>query len=339
MLPFSTSSSPSGIRKSALLLLSLGQDQAAEILKHLDDKLLESVILEMSKIRSISKEERAQVLQEFQATITEWKEGAQGGIDRAKHLLEKSVGQEKANVILKKIHKEETKNDFEFLNQIQATVLHSILAEESPQIIAVTLSHLDPKKAAEVLKQFSKQEQAQIAVRLATTSQTHPDVLQNIAKILKKRYEERDKREYSEAGGAHVLANILNFMDKGLETSILQELDEKSPDIASQVREQLYTFEDITALDGKEMRTLINRLADDSCIAFAIRGAGEEIRSQFLANMSTNRAADILDVIEMKPRVTLREINEARSKIVQVARELEEERLILFKKDKEEYVD
>ncbi|TGN18420.1 flagellar motor switch protein FliG [Leptospira idonii] len=332
-------SSPKGVRKAALLLLSLGGDQAAEVLKHLDDSMLEAVILEMSKIRAISKEERAKILTEFHSTITELKDGAKGGLDAAKLLLEKSVGAEKANVILKKINKEETKNDFEFLNQVEPTVLQSMLSSESPQIIAVTLSNLDPKKAADVLKLFPKQDQAKIAMRLATTSKTHPDVIQNIAKILKKRYEERDQREYSEAGGAHVLANILNFMEKGTEESILQELDESSPEVASQVREQLYTFEDIVQLDAKEMRVLINKIADDESISLAIRGAGDEIRAKFLKNMSANRSADILDSIDMKPRVTLREINEARSKIVQIARELEEQNLILFKKEKEEYVE
>ncbi len=333
-----TGSTP-GVRKAALLLLSLGKDQAAEVLRHLDESLLEAVILEMSKIRSISKEERETILKDFHSTIDELKGSSVGGLNTAKQLLEQTVGSEKANVILKKIHKEETKNDFEFLNQVEPGVLQGILSSESPKIIAVTLSHLDPKKAADVLKLFPKGDQAKIAVRLATTSKTHPDVIQNIAKILKKRYEERDKQEYSEAGGAHVLANILNFMEKGTEESILQELDEESPEVADLVREKLYTFEDILSLDAKEMRILINKLADDECISIAIRGAGDELRKKFLSNMSNNRAADILDSIDLKPRVTLREINEARSKVVQIARELEEENLILFKKDKEEYIE
>ncbi|MDF3818989.1 flagellar motor switch protein FliG [Leptospira sp. 96542] len=333
-----TSATP-GVRKAALLLLSLGKDQAAEVLKHLDDSMLEAVIVEMSKIRSVSKEEKESILGDFHKTITDLKDGASGGISTAKHLLEQTVGLEKANVILKKINKEETKNDFEFLNQVEPTVLQAILASESPQIVAVTLSHLDPKKAADVLKLFPKPEQAKIAVRLATTSKTHPDVIQNIAKILKKRYEERDKQEYSEAGGAHVLANILNFMEKGVEETILQELDSESPEVADQVREKLYTFEDILSLDNKEMRILINQLADDTAISLAIRGAGDEIRKKILYNMSQNRSQDILDAIDMKPRVTLREINEARSKIVQAARILEEDGQILFKKEKEEYIE
>ncbi|MCW7470589.1 flagellar motor switch protein FliG [Leptospira kanakyensis] len=339
MKPENSTSATPGVRKAALLLLSLGKERAADVLKHLDDSMLEAVILEMSKIRSISKEERDVILGEFHNTIEDLNETTAGGLSTAKSLLEHTVGTEKANVILKKIHKEETKNDFEFLNQVEPGVLQGMLGTESPQIIAVTLSHLDPKKAADVLKLFPKPEQAKIAVRLATTSKTHPDVIQNIARILKKRYEERDKQEYSEAGGAHVLANILNFMEKGAEETILSELEETSPDVADQVREKLYTFEDILSLDNKEMRILINRLADDTAISLAIRGAGDEIRKKFLNNMSQNRSEDILDALDMKPRVTLREINEARSKIVQVARVLEEENQILFKKEKEEYIE
>ncbi len=330
---------PSGVRKAALLLLSLGEKEAIEVLRHFDDEKLELVIAEMSKIQSVSLEEKTRVLKEFSSTLQELKGTSKGGAETAKALLEKSIGKEKATVILKKLGKEDAKNDFEFLNQIEPGYLHQMLSAESPQIIAVTLSNLDPKKAAEVLKLFPKEEQTKIAMRLATTSKTHPDVIQTTAQILKKRYEERDKAEYSEAGGAQVLANILNYMEKGLETDILQELDTNSPDVASQVREQLYTFEDLLQLDARETRILINELADDTAIAYAIRGAQDILKAQVLQNMSQNRAQDILEAIDLKPRVTLREINEARAKIVQVARRLEDERKIIFKKNKEEYIE
>lgn len=329
----------SGARKSALLLLSLGEEEATEVLRHLDDKSLESVILEMAQIQSVSKEEKERILSEFRSTMEASGKIPSSGTEAAKTLLEKTIGKEKAEVILKKLGKIETQNDFDFLDQVEPQVLFQMLSNESHQVIAVTLSNLDPKKAAEVLKVFPKVDQTQIAFRLATTSKTHPEAIQNIAKILKKRYEERDKSEYSEAGGAQVLANILNFMDKGIEEHILSELDTGSPDLALQVREQLYTFEDLEKLDQREMRLLIQRLGNDNSLSLALRGAPDTLKALVLSNLSNNRAQDIRDAWDQKPRVTLREINEARSQILALARRLEDAGQIVLKKEKEEYIE
>jgi flagellar motor switch protein FliG len=327
-----------GARKSALLLLSLGKEEAAEIMKHLDDRSLEAVILEMSKIRYVSKKEKEEILSQFQDSIHELSQDTRAGEEVARDLLVGSLGKEKAEGILNKLYGKGIDMDFAYLNDIDPPTLHGLLGNEAPQTIAVTLSFLEPKKAAAVLKLFPKEAQAKIAYKLANTSKTHPDAIREIAKTIKKKYEARDSHEYSESGGTEVLANILNHMDKGLEESILQELEDNAPDLAEQVRDKLYTFEDLLALDKKEMRLLINRLQNDEMISIALRGSGEELREQFFSAMSQNKAYDILESMELRGRVTLREINEARSGILGLARRLEEDGLIIFKKSKEEYI-
>jgi flagellar motor switch protein FliG len=327
-----------GARKSALLLLSLGKDEAAEILKHLDDKSLEAVILEMSKIKYISKKEKESILEEFHHTALEQSQDTKAGEDVARELLEGSLGKDRAQGILNKLKGKGIDSDFAYLNDIDAPTLQSLLITEAPQTIAVTLSFLEPKKAADVLKLFAKELQAKIAYRLANTSKTHPDAIREIARVIKKKYDSRDSHEYSESGGSEALANILNHMEKGLEDTILQELEENNPELADQVRDKLYTFEDLLALDKKEMRLLITRLQDDSMIAIALRGTSEDMKDQFFSAMSQNKAYDIIEDMEMRGKVTLREINEARSHILSLARRLEEDGLIIFKKNKEEYI-
>lgn len=327
-----------GARKSALLLLSLGKEEAAEILKHLDDKSLEAVILEMSKIKYISKTEKEAILEEFQESAHSLSLETKAGEEVARELLEGTLGKEKAQGILNKLSGKGIDSDFAYLNDIDPPTLQSLLMTEAPQTIAVTLSFLAPKKAADVLKLFPKELQAKIAYRLANTSKTHPDAIREIARVIKKKYDSRDSHEYSESGGSEALANILNHMEKGLEDVILQELEEHNPELADQVREKLYTFEDLLALDKKEMRLLITRLQNDGMISISLRGAGEEMKSQFFSAMSQNKAYDIMDDMEMRGKVTLREINEARSHILSLARRLEEDGLIIFKKNKEEYI-
>lgn len=328
----------SGAKKSALLLLSLGKEEAAKIMAHLDDKMIEQIVLEMSRIRQVTKIQRESVLEEFRAAISQARDEMQTGMDAARELLSKSVGPGKADEILKKLDKKEASADFEFLNEMEPQILASFLGVESPQTIAVTLAYLQPRQAAEVLKNLPKEIQSTVALKLANTSKTHPDAIQEIAKILKKKYETRDKLEFSQAGGAEALANILNFMDKSMEETILGELNQKSPDLATQVKDKLYTFEDILNLDNKEMRTLVNQLGGNEYMIIGLRGAGEEIKRHFFSAMSQNRASDIIEEMDSRGKLTLKDITQARNEILKIARQLEEDGVIILKKRKEEFI-
>ncbi len=327
-----------GAKKAAMLLLSLGKDEAAKILSHLDDKMIEQVVLEMSQIRFVSKIQKEAILEEFKTTVAEIKGTDKGGLETARELLSKTVGISRTEEILKKIEKKEIGQDFEFLNEVEATIIHSLMNSESPQTIAVILSYLLPKKAADVLKLFPPDIQSSVAIKLASTSKTHPESVIQIAKILKKKYESRDKSEMTMAGGAESLANILNFMDKNLEESILKNLDSASPELAYQVRDKLYIFEDLLNLDAREMRTLINKFGSSEIMVIALRGAGDEMKRHFFSAMSQNRAGDIVEEMDTRGKSTLKEITIARNDILKIARDLEEEGIILLKKRKEEFI-
>ncbi len=327
-----------GAKKAAMLLLSLGKDEAAKILAHLDDKMIEQIVIEMSSIRTISKSQKEAVLNEFKSTISELSGTDRGGLETAKELLSKTLGQTKTDEILRKVEKKEIGQEFEFLNDVEPQVSHSLLANENPQTIAVTLSYLQPKKAAEILKLFPSELQANVAIRLASTSKTHPESVAQIAKVLKKKYDSKDKSELAHSGGAESLANILNFMDKNLEETILKNLDNASPDLAFQVRDKLYVFEDLLNLDQKEMRTLVNKLGNNELMIIGLRGAGDEMKRHFFSSMSQNRASDIVEEMDHRGKSTLKEISTARNDILKIARELEDEGIIVLKKKKEEFI-
>lgn len=327
-----------GPRKAALLLLSLGQEEAAKIMAHLDDRMIEEVVLEMSKIRSISSAEKETILKEFKQTVDEIKSDRKGGLNTAREILLRSLGPNKTDEILKRIDKKDVNQDFEFLNEIDSQILQNLLSNEAPQTIAVTLAYIQPKKAAEVLKLFPEELQSKIALKLASTTKTHPEAVLEIARILKKKYETRDKSELTEAGGTQALANILNHMDKTGEDNILKELNDKAPELAGQVKEKLYVFEDILNLDSKEMRTLLGKLGGNDLLIFALRGADEEVKRHFFSAMSQNRASDVIEEMDAMGKTTLKEIMTARNKILFIARELEEDGIIILKKRKEEFI-
>lgn len=324
-----------GAKKAALLLLSLGKEEAAKVMSHLDDKMIEEVISEMSQIRSVSKIDRERILHEFRDSL-QVSQG--GGLEAARELLSKSVGTQRAEEIFKKIEKKDVQNDFEFLNEIDPKIVYSLISSEGLQTIAVTLAYINPKKAADVLRHFPHADQSKIALKLASTSKSHPEAVIEIAKVLKKRYEARDKSELSEAGGAQSLANILNHMDKEIEDTILRNITEEAPDVAHQVKDMLYSFEDILNLENKEMRTLLTRLNGNELLTLALRGAGDEMKRHFFGAMSQNRASDIIEEMEQRGKVTLREINQARNEILKIGRKLEELGLIVLKKRKDEFI-
>jgi flagellar motor switch protein FliG len=324
-----------GAKKAALLLLSLGKEEAAKVMSHLDDKMIEEVISEMSQIRSVSKIDRERILHEFRESV---QVSQSGGLEAARELLSKSVGTQRAEEIFKKIEKKDVQNDFEFLNEIDSKIIYSLISSEGLQTIAVTLAYINPKKAADVLRHFPHTDQSKIALKLASTSKSHPEAVIEIAKVLKKRYEARDKSELSEAGGAQSLANILNHMDKEIEDTILKNITEEAPDVAHQVKDMLYSFEDILNLENKEMRTLLTRLNGNELLTLALRGAGDEMKRHFFGAMSQNRASDIIEEMEQRGKVTLREINQARNEILKIGRKLEELGLIVLKKRKDEFI-
>lgn len=327
-----------GATRAAKLLLSLGPDQAAVILKEMDPGEVERVVAEMIRIRTISSQERKAILDQFHAIVEEFEPPVRGGLESATDLLVRSLGEEKAGEILAKLNRHDVRQDFAFLEQIDSNLLATVLASEHPQVTAIALASIHPRTAAAVLRLLPEEHRAAVSLRIAKTSKTHPEALEKVARVLREKFEKRKDEIYSEVGGANTLATILNHMDRDLEEDILRKLETEAPDLLGTVKERLYTFEELLGLAPKEMRLLASAVNDDHLIATALRGAGDEMTRHFFNSLSHNRAADILEEIDRRGPISLREIHEARGFILSIARKLDEDGKIVIKKTKEEYV-
>jgi len=188
------------------------------------------------------------------------------------------------------------------------------------------------------MKLFPDTFRTEVALRIAKTSKIHPEAIARVARVLREKFEKRTDETFSDIGGASALANILNHMDRSTEDGILNILGSQAPDVLEDVKGMLYTFEEILNLSAREMRILLSRVNDDQIIAAALRGAGEEMRRHFFNSLSQNRGADILEEMDRRGPLSLREINEARAYVLSVARKLDEEGAIVIKKNKEEYI-
>lgn len=329
-----------GVRKAALLLLSLNNEDSAEVLKHLGDEMIEKIILEMSSIRSFSKEERDRLLKEFSEEIAIKSDSIHAGKDKAKELLELSLGKDKADFIFKKMERGDN-TPFSFLNDSDPVAVYTIIQGESPQTIAIVLSFLDPKKSADILKQFPLEKQSAIATKLAYTNKAHPEAIANLEMVLKKKYEQRNTEDqFTNSGGAKVLANILGFLDKTNENHILENIEKENSELAFSIKENLYDFEDIFFLDKREMRLVVLELGTEAIpvLSAAVRGLSEEEKFHFYQVLSKNRISDIEDTISFKGKIPISEVEEARHVILKVAKSLEEKGMIVLKKQKEEYI-
>lgn len=333
-----TGTKAGGVNRAARLLLALGPERSKEVLKEMKDKEIERLALEMASVGEISPEEKKEILASLSETPMRIEMPVSGGIEQTREILSAAIGENRAADILSRIHQTDIKEDLKFLERIDPHNLASVLQQEHPQIAAVALSSIDPRTAAGVMKNLNDEFRIDIALRIAKTTKTHPESIERVVRILREKFEKRQDEFYSETGGAETLAGILNHMDRGMEDSILDKLATVSDDLLDDVRNMLYTFEELVNLDHREMRLLLSQVNDDHLLACALRGATDDIRRSFFNALSQNRAADIIDEIDRRGPISIREINEARNYIVSVARRLDEDDSILIKKSKEEYI-
>ncbi len=327
-----------GTRRAAKLLLALGAEQAAEILRKLEPEEIELLMREMTQIEYVDDAETKSILADFKQTVGREKLHLKGGVEETRKFLENSLGPQMCEQIMRKINHRDLYVDFAFLEGIEPQALASVLSQEHSQITAVALSYLTPKVAAETMRHLPESFRSEVAMRIAKAAKIHPEALERVARILRERFEKRISESYSETGGAQSLAQILNYMEREEESQILASMEKERPDIMEKVKEHLYAFEELLILTQKETRILLSKLDDDAIIAKALRGAHQDIRLHFFNAMSQNRAADIMDDIERQGPLPLREIHEARFALLQLAQKLDEEGAITIKKAKEEYI-
>ncbi len=325
-----------GVQKAARLLLALGAEEASRILRELNDDEVRLLIEEMSRIRFITVEEKNRILEEFRSAVPQ-DVPVPGGPDAARDMLVRSFGEAKAEEMLSRIQRQDARRQFDFLTSYEPSLIASVLSQEHPQIAAVTLSYMKPSLAAQAFKFMPDDLRMDLCTRIGRSATISPEAVMRAAKSLQEKFEKRMDETFSDTGGAETLAGILNHLDRRTEERILEQLQSAEPELFEKVRERLYTFEELANLGPKELRLLLSQV-DNETIATALRGAPEEIRRAFFNSLSQNRAADVLDEMDHRGPISVREINESRGIILQTARRLDEEGRILIKKEREEYI-
>lgn len=312
-------------QKAAALMVALGPESAARIFKNMREEEIEGMTLEIARLGKISSEERRNVVAEFHEMCMAQEVISEGGIDQARKALEAAFGAEKAAEMVSKVVTALQVLPFDFVKKTDPTQLLSFIQDEHPQTIALILSHLKPNQAAQVLSGLPQEQRAEVARRIAIMDRTPPEVVREIERVLERKLSSAVvTQSFSAVGGVKSLVEVLNWVDRTTEKTILESLSENSPDLAEEVKKLMFVFEDIVILDDASIQKVL-REVDGKELALALKGISEEVQSRIYRNMTERAATMLKEDMEFMGPVRLRNVEEAQQRIVGVIRRLEEQ--------------
>jgi flagellar motor switch protein FliG len=314
----------SGVSKAAVLLVQMGKEQSARVLRSLGESEVEALMAEIARLDSIDPETVGSVLREFHDIATARSYYLQGGLTFAEEVLIATLGPEKAREVLGRLSAALVDMPFEFLRRVDPRLVLSFLQEEHPQTMALVLGHMPSEQAAAVLSGLPESVQADVARRLAVMDRTSPEIVKQVGAYLEKRLSTiLQSSDFSKVGGVKPLVEIINHSDRQTERLILEGLDRIDPTLAEEVRAHMFTFEDILKLDDRSVQLLL-RQVDTKELAVALKGVAEEVKDKILRNMSERGAVALLDEVEILGPVRLKQVEEAQFDVVRQVRALEE---------------
>ncbi|MEL1136114.1 flagellar motor switch protein FliG [Desulfitobacterium sp. THU1] len=312
-----------GIQKTAILMISLGSERSAKVVQHLTEAEIEQLTLEMANVRKISSEQRDAVVDEFYQMCVANDYISQGGIDYARDVLERALGEQRAFEIITRLSTSLKMRPFDLVRRTDPKQLLSFIQGEHPQTIALIMTHLPADKAAILLSSLPQERQADVTKRIALMGRTSPDVLKEIEKILERKISSLAPADYTSSGGIQSVVDILNRSDPGTLKVVMETLEVDDPELAEQVKRQMFVFEDIVMLDDRGIQ-LVLREVDMKDMALSLKGSNPEVAQKIMANMSARASQNLREDMEFMGPVRLRDVEEAQQRIVKVIRRLEE---------------
>jgi flagellar motor switch protein FliG len=312
-----------GIKKSAILLLSLPQDEAAAILKRLPPEAMEEVSREIASLGEIQMTTRKDVFGEFYSLALANSYLSEGGLDYAKALLTKSLSEDDAKRVIKQVTQQVQTTPFSFLQKAESENLLTFIQDEHPQTIALILAHLPPQKASEIMVGLPSQKQIEVVKRIANMEQTNPEVIKEVERGLEHRLSDIVSQTFEKAGGIDTVAEILNLADRSTEKGIMEGLEAEDPDLVEQIRRLMFVFEDILLVNDKGIQSVLKEV-DNEELSLALKTASEDLKQKIFKNMSERAAQLIQEDMQYMGPVRVSDVESAQQKIVDVVRRLED---------------
>jgi flagellar motor switch protein FliG len=313
-----------GLRKAAVFLAQMSKEEAGAILGKLRPREVEALTRELMRLGSVEAEDVDGVMNEFHSLMTAQHFIGRGGVEFAREILAAGLGEDKAEGILSRLNVVYTEVPFASLRNADVRQLVTFLKDEHPQVIALVLAHLTAAQSAEVLSGFAPEQQAEVAHRIAMMDRTSPEMVRLVEEELGRRMGSLlAHQDMTTVGGVETLVEIINRSPRPTERSILEWLDNTDPELAEQVRSQMFVFEDIVTIDDRSLQQVL-REVEANDLATALKGVRPDVRDKVVRNLSERAAENLAEEIELLGPVRTRTVEEAQAKVVGIIRTLEE---------------
>jgi flagellar motor switch protein FliG len=319
----------SGTEKAAVFLRSIGEAEAAEVLKHMGPKEVQKIGHVMATLSNVTREEVQTVLGSFVSTVEQETGLGIGSHDYVRKMLIGALGEDRAGSLLDRILSGSNTSGLDQLKWLDARGIYEVIRLEHPQIIAIVCSFLDADQAAEVLALFPDRDQANVVLRIATLDGVQPSALTELNDILEKQFSGSSGAQTTTVGGLKTAADILNFVDTTVEASIMERIKESEPDLGQNIEDLMFVFDNLIDIDDRSVQTLMREIQSDQ-LQLALKGADETLKEKFLSNMSQRAAEMMRDDLEAMGPVRVSDVEAAQKAILTTARNLSEKGEIML---------
>ncbi len=318
-----------GLNNAAIFLMSLGEEEAAEVFKHLSPKEVQKLGETIAQMRSVSREKVDEVINKFSnvAAAQSLLVSDTGNYVRA--VLKRALGEDKAGLLIDRILQGGDVSGIESLKWMDPLSVAELLRNEHPQIVAAILVHLDHEQSAAVIKQFSERQRSEVMLRVATLEGIQPMALKDLNEVLFKVLAGGDKIRKTSLGGVKTAAEIINLLGTNIDTAVLESIRAHDPDLAQKIMDKMFVFDDVAKLDDRAIQTVLKEIASETLIV-ALKGAAPELREKFLSNMSSRAAEALREDLESRGPMRLSEVEAQQKEILKTVRRLSDEGQIVI---------
>lgn len=323
--------------KAAILLVILGKEYSAKIYKYLSEDEIEQLTLSITSVRRVLPETKDAVLEEFLEMCIAQKYISEGGIDYARDVLQKAMGDQKADEIIVKLSSSLQVRPFDFIRKVDGSQVTSFVQNEHPQTVALILSYLEPKQSAAVLASLPPVKQTDVVARIATMGATTPEYIKEVERVLERKLSSATVDDQMVVGGIDSIVKILNSVDRSTEKNILETLERNNKELAEQIRNRMFIFEDIVRLSPQSIQRVLKEI-DNRDLALALKGTTKEVSKVIFDNISSRLVEMIKEDMEFMGPVRVREVEEVQQKIVNTIRRLDDEGEIMIDRKEDEVI-
>ena len=318
-----------GVEEAAILLMSLGEEEAAEVFKHLAPKEVQKLGETIARLKFVPRERLTRVLERFATDALESHTLVADTDEYVKTVLRKALGEDKANLLIDRILQGSDVTGIEGLKWLDPVTVAELLRNEHPQIVAAILVHLESDMASEIMKSFTERQRNEVMVRIATLDGIQPAALKDLNEVMSNVLAGGDKMRKASLGGVKPAAEIINLLGSALETSVLDYVRESDPDLAQKLMDNMFGFDDLIKLDDKGVQAVLKEVQSESLV-LALKGAMPEMREKIFRNMSSRAAETLKEDLEGRGPVRVTDVEAEQKEILKIVRRLVEEGQIVI---------